>query len=312
MKVSINTSTFAEHDRSPLTKLERAKISFSLNPFKRTLQEEEIIELAHEAVGMIAGTEPLNARVLGRLPKLKVISRCGVGQDNVDLVYAKKKGIKVFTTPEGPTDAVAELTVGLILDLLRKISVMDRKLRAGGWDKQMGNLLRGKKVGIVGFGRIGQRVSQLLVPFGMQIGYYDIREIQEKISRRFADLPSLLAWADIVTIHAAWDNKKASIIGAEEIKKMKRGSWLVNVARGGAVDEEALLAALKNGYLSGAALDVFAQEPYVGSLRNFSQVVLTPHIGSYAAEARVQMELAAVDNLLRGFNLPQIGKNEEG
>ena len=297
-KVSINTSTFAEFDRSPLNKLERAKISFSLNPFKRTLQEEEIIELAHGAVGMIAGTEPLNARVLSRLPKLKVISRCGVGQDNVDLVYAQKNGIKVFTTPEGPTDAVAELTVGVILNLLRRVSSMHEQLKKGIWQKEMGHLLKGKTVGIVGFGRIGQKVAQLLYSFKVDVLYYDVRRIKSLRSFKAVTLPDLLKKSDIVTLHMNADNQNGSFIGALQMKQMKKGSWLINMSRGGSVDEKALYKALVTGHLSGAALDVFEKEPYHGPLAGLKQVVLTPHIGSYAKEARIQMEIEAVDNLI--------------
>lgn len=298
MKVSINTSTFAEHDRSPLKKMERAKINFSLNPFKRTLKENEIIELAHEAVGMIAGTEPLNARVLSRLPKLRVISRCGVGQDNVDLVYAKKKGIKVFTTPEGPTDAVAELTVGVMLNLLRRVPSMHEQLKRGIWQKEMGHLLKGKTVGIVGFGRIGQRVGELLRPFRVDVLYHDVRRIKCSGNFKAVALPDLLKKSDIVTLHMNADNQNGSFIGALQMKQMKKGSWLINMSRGGIVDEKALYKALVAGHLFGAALDVFEKEPYRGPLAELKQVILTPHIGSYAKEARIQMEIEAVDNLI--------------
>lgn len=301
MNVSINTSTFAEHNHEPLSKLEKAKIAYSLNPFKRTLKEDEVIQAAHDAIGMIAGTEPLTRRVLSQLPQLKVISRCGVGIDNVDLDYAKKQGIKVFATPEAPADAVAELTIGLILNLLRQVLPMHQDLRGGVWKKQMGFLLRGKTVGIVGMGRIGQRLAQLLRPFKVEVLYYDIRKVRPPRGCNAVTLPFLLRKSDIVTLHIAMDNHRKPFIGAPELQQIKKGSWFINMARGGAVDEQALYEALAKGRLSGAALDVFSEEPYQGPLKDLPQVILTPHIGSYALEARVQMELEAVDNLLRGL-----------
>ena len=137
MKVVINTSNFGEHDTTPLEKLKQAKWQYALNPYKRQLTEKEVIELSQDAVGLIAGNEPLNKHVLTNLKAVKVISRCGVGKDNIDLTTAEKLGIKVFCTPNGPTLAVAELTVGLILNLLRKINGMDADVRSGLWKKQM-------------------------------------------------------------------------------------------------------------------------------------------------------------------------------
>lgn len=301
MNVSINTSTFAEHNHEPLSKLEKAKIAYSLNPFKRTLKEDEVIQAARDAIGMIAGTESLTRRVLSQLPQLKVISRCGVGIDNVDLDYAKKRGIKVFATPAAPTDAVAELTIGLMLNLLRQVLPMHQDLRIGVWKKQMGFLLRGKTVGIVGMGRIGQRLAQLLRPFKVEVLYYDIRKVRPPRGCKAVTLPFLLRKSDIVTLHIAVGNHPKLFIGASELQKIKKGSWFINMARGGAVDEQALYEVLVKGHLSGAALDVFSEEPYQGPLKDLPQVILTPHIGSYALEARVQMELEAVDNLLRGL-----------
>ncbi len=301
MNVSINTSTFAEHNREPLSKLEKAKMAYSLNPFKRTLKEDEIIQAAHDAIGMIAGTESLTRRVLSQLPQLKVISRCGVGIDNVDLDYAKKQGIKVFATPGAPTDAVAELTMGLILNLLRQVLPMHQNLRSGIWKKQLGSLLKGKTVGIVGMGRIGQRLAQLLQPFKVEVLYYDIKKVRPPRGCQAVTLPLLLKRSDIVTLHIAADSQRKPFIGASELQQMKKASWLINMARGGVVDEQALYEALAKGHLSGAALDVFSQEPYRGPLKDLPQVILTPHIGSYALEARAQMELEAVDNLLRGL-----------
>ncbi|OGX07557.1 MAG: hydroxyacid dehydrogenase [Omnitrophica WOR_2 bacterium GWA2_47_8] len=301
MKVVINTSNFGEHDTTPLEKLKQAKWQYALNPYKRQLTEKEVIELSQDAVGLIAGNEPLNKHVLTNLKAVKVISRCGVGKDNIDLTTAEKLGIKVFCTPNGPTLAVAELTVGLILNLLRKINGMDADVRSGLWKKQMGYLLKDKKVGIVGFGRIGQKVAQLLSVFGAEVGYCDIQKITCEIPCRSMPFEELLKWADIVSLHLFAREDGKPIINAKELKLMQKGSWLINVARGSLVDEEALYEALKSDHLSGAALDVFSHEPYQGRLKTLNNVILTPHIGSYAVESRIEMELQAVENLIAGF-----------
>ena len=302
MKIVITTTSFAKFDNQPLQLLNNSGYEVVLNPYGRTLTGDEVVGLAKDAAGLIAGTESLDRSILENLPILRIISRCGAGMDNIDPVAAAELNIKVFNTPFGPTLAVAELTVGLILDLLRKITLMDREIRAGIWKKHMGNLLRGKRVGIIGFGRIGQKTGELLRAFGCEIGYYDNITIEGlndlKIERM--EMEELLRKSDIVTIHVSGKYEKP-LLGAKEIEMMKKDAWLVNVARGGVADEEALLNALKNGRLAGAALDVFEKEPYNGPLKKLENIILTPHIGSYAKEARTEMEMQAAKNLIEGL-----------
>ncbi len=311
-KVFISTTTYGKYDITPIKVLKDRGFEVEINPHGRKLTRNELLELAKDAVGIIAGTETLDAETLEKLPDLKVISRCGTGLENVDLNAANRLGIKVFNTPDAPTLAVAELTVGLILNLLRKVNRMDLAIRNGKWEKLMGNLLSGKIVGIIGFGRIGRKVAELLKSFGCEIKYYDIRtedkglrtESKEKrtedigVRTEYLDVNELLKSSDIVTIHVS---SREQIIGEKEIMLMKKGAWLVNVSRGGVVDEDALYKALKESHLSGAALDVFEQEPYTGPLRELDNVILTPHIGSYAKEVRVKMEMQAVENLIKGL-----------
>jgi len=303
MKIATTTSSFGTYDPNVLAPLKERGIEYILNPYGRKLTQEEVIDLAKDAEGIIAGTEPLNRLVFEQLPRLKVISRCGVGMDNVDQSASKEKRIQVFNTPYGPTLPVAELTVGLILDLLRKVTQMDRELRGGTWKKRMGNLLHGKRIGIVGFGRIGQKVAELLLPFGVEINYCDVCDVSCNLSCSPKELEDLFSWADIISLHLSTRTEKGPIIGSREIQQMKKGSWLINVARGGVVDENALYHALKEGRLAGAAVDVFEEEPYNGALAQLDNVIITPHIGSYALEARVAMEATSVENLLRGLEL---------
>ncbi len=298
MKIAISTTSFCEYDDTPLEQLKKRNIGVALNPYGRKVTTDELVELASEAVGLIAGTESINKDVLKKLPFLKVISRCGTGMENVDLECAKRLGIKVFNTPDAPTLAVAELTIGLMLNILRKTGEMDRKIRAGTWKKMMGNLLSDKKVGIIGFGRIGKKVAKLLKPFGCEIHYSDpyLKDKDEEFKSMSKE--ELFRWADIITIHVS---SKDRIVNKAEFEMLKKGSWIVNVSRGEVFDESALFECLRRGHISGAAIDVFEQEPYSGPLKDLDNVILTPHIGSYAKESRIKMEMDAVKNLIEGL-----------
>jgi len=300
MKVFISTSSFAKDEDRPLDMLKESGLEVSLNPYGRKLSEDEIEGVLHDVDYLIAGTEPLTQRVLESAKRLKVISRCGTGLDNVDIKAADKLGIKVYNTPYGPTLSVAELTIGLIFDMLRRISKMDRDVRSGVWEKYTGNLLIEKKVGIIGFGKIGQKVAELLMPFGCEIVCYDIRKEDKELKIKIASSDEILRTSDIISIHVS---SKEQIIGREEFKKIKIGAWIINVSRGGVIDESELYKALKKGHLSGAALDVFEQEPYAGPLKELDNVILTPHIGSYAKEGRINMEIEAVKNVLNGAGI---------
>jgi D-3-phosphoglycerate dehydrogenase len=297
-KIAITTTTFGEYDKEPLNLLSRNGFQVMPNPYGRKLKKDEVLALCKDAVGIIAGTEILDADIMETLVNLKVVSRCGAGVDNVALVDADRIGIKVYNTPDTPTSAVAELTIGLMLNLLRHVSQMDKELKMGQWKKRMGNLLCEKKIGIKGFGRIGRKVAELLKPFGCEIKYADPFVEDGLLGVQRLSLKELLCWADIMTIHVGVHEK---LIGENEFQCMKEGALIINTSRGGVVDETILYEYLRNGYLSGAALDVFGVEPYTGPLRELENVILTPHIGSYAKEARVEMERQAVENLLKGL-----------
>ena len=304
LKVFISTTSFAQYDASPLKLLRDAGTEVQVNPYQRSLTPDECLNLYKDIDGLIAGVEALTAKILKSARNLKVISRCGAGADNIDREVAEELGIKVFTTPDAPTQAVAELTIGLMLDLLRAISREDRLLRSGRWQKNMGNLLSGKTLGILGLGRIGRRVVELTQPFNLKYIAWDIspdRQFANKYSIEFTGLDELLSKADIVTIHLPYASELKGIIGERELSLMKREAFLLNTARGGLVDEAALYNALKERTIAGAALDVFEHEPYTGPLGKVDNIILTPHIGSYAKEARVEMEIQAAKNLIQGL-----------
>ena len=298
--IFISTSSFdlSNFDETDLNTLRGAGVSIRTNPVGRKLTEDEAIEnLRDNVIGLIAGLEPLNARVLDTAPSLKAIARVGIGLDTVDLAAAKARGIEVFNTPEPPAQAVAELTIGHILGMLRNISRVDRAIRGGEWKGQFGQLLAGKTVGVVGYGRIGRKVTELLVPFGVNVIAHD-PITQNASGVRFVDLSTLLATSDIVTLHVPYTMDNHHMIAAEQIASMKRGSFLVNIARGGLVDEDALRSSLISGHLAGAALDCFEVEPYSGPLKDLDNVVMTAHMGTYATETRGQMEREAANQLV--------------
>ena len=301
LTVAISVSTFGAADPAPRTLLAAAGAALVENPHGRTLKEPEVAELLRDADGLIAGTEPLTAAVLEGSPRLRAISRVGVGTDNVDLAAAARLGIAVFNTPDAVTQAAAELTLGGILSVLRHIHFMDRELREGRWTRKMGNLLSGKTVGIVGLGRVGKRVAGLLEPFGVERLGYDIfpdAAWAQEHGVTITPFHRLLERSDIVTIHTSKSPDVGPIFGAAELGLLKPGAVIVDTARGEVLDETALVEALGDGRLGGAYLDVFAQEPYDGPLRELPNVLLTPHAGSYAEEARLRMETEAVQQLL--------------
>ena len=299
-KILITTSSFAKKDQNLLETFVEQELQAVLNPYARKLTESEISELIeqHQPVGMIAGVEPLTRQVLGKAKNLKVISRAGIGMDSVDLQSAKDLGIVVTNTPDAPTIPVAELTLGMILSLLRRIHFSDASIRRGEWVRPMGNLLHGKTVGIIGCGRIGSYLAGLLSSFGcVVLGYDPLIDKNDKLS--LVGLGKILFDSDIISLHIPYNQENHHFINAERIQKMKKGSLLINAARGGLIDEDALHNALCFGHLGGAALDCFEDEPYTGKLKDLDNVLLTAHIGSYAQEGRVLMERQAVENLLQ-------------
>ena len=274
-----------------------------INLFSKRLSEDELMSLLdNQTVGIIAGLENYNIKVLNYAPNLKVISRCGVGTDNIDLDEIEKRGIILKNTPDSHVDAVAELTLGLILDIIRKISFSHDNLRNNIWQKRMGNLLKQKTVGIVGFGKVGKRLSELLIPFNVNILAYDEHRTLNIDNISYVGLETLLKESDIVSIHLPKNLNTVNLLNKDNLKLMKPSTYLINTSRGSIVNEQDLYFLLKDKKIAGAAIDVFENEPYHGRLIELDNVVLTPHIGSYAAESRKRQESEAVNNLLIALN----------
>jgi D-3-phosphoglycerate dehydrogenase len=295
--IFFSTSTFNLDHVPGRAEFERAGVELRTNPYRRKLTEDEAVEqLSDGVVGLVAGLEPLTARVLGSAPSLRAIARVGIGLDSVDLAAAERLGIEVMNTPDPPARAVAELTLGHILSLLRRISLVDRRLHAGTWSPEMGSLLSGRTVGFVGFGRIGRRLARLLEPFDVEILVND--PAAGDVPHERTSLDDLLSRSNVITLHVPYGPDTHHLIDANRLALMRPDAILVNVARGGLIDEEALADALGREGIAGAALDCFADEPYHGPLAGMDRVQMTAHMGTYARETRDQMEREAATKIV--------------
>jgi len=298
-KILIGPSSFAQKDNSPIEVLEKENYVVVNNPFGRKLTKDELLELLDsEVVGLIAGLETLDRVVLSQ-SNLKCISRVGAGMSNIDLDAAKELGIVVLNTPDAPTQSVAELTIGALLNLLRMIPQMNSDLHDGKWNKKIGFKLEGKICLIIGYGRIGQRVARILKAFGAEIIIFDPFMQNDNLIKKIDNLEEALGLADIISLHNSGDQ---CILGSNEFSKLKSNVILLNASRGNAIHEPSLISALDNNKILGAWLDTFSEEPYKGLLINYSNVLLTPHVGSYTLECRKSMEMEAVNNLLSNIN----------
>lgn len=310
MKVLSTSSSFGEESDAPLKLLSEHGLSYISNPHRKTLSEDETVALVrqHKPVAVIAGTGPIREAVLrAGTPELKVISRIGSGWDNIDRALAETLDVRVCRTPDAVTQPVVELTVGLFLDLARRISLQDRRIRAGGWEKYLGSLVNGKILGIFGCGRIGKGVALVMQALGCRVQAVDPYPDRAWHERHgvglVSDVVELFAGSDLVSLHAEYSPPLRHLVNRAVLSRAHRGLLLVNVARGGMVDEEALESALQDGTIAGAALDVFEKEPYAGGLARLENVILTPHIGAHTLESRLRTETEAVKNILDALGI---------
>jgi D-3-phosphoglycerate dehydrogenase / 2-oxoglutarate reductase len=305
LNIAINTSSFGQLSKKPIDILNEHGYNLIFNETGQKLNEKENIELISNCDGVIAGTEIYNQYVFKHASNLKIISRLGVGLDNIDLEYAKNNNIHIVKTKTTPDKAVAELSLGLILNLLRGINTHNNNMKNNIWRKEMGSLLTNKTLGIIGFGKIGTKLAQLTKGFEMEYliydPYIDKNIFNDKPNFTLTTLSELFKHSDVISIHVNLSKETNSIISYDLISKMKMHSILINASRGEILVEEDLERALKEKIISGAAIDVFSNEPYNGQLLNYENVITTPHIGSYAKETRIQMELEAANNIINFF-----------
>lgn len=302
--VYISTSSFGRVDDQPLRLLAQRGFTFRMNPFGRPLTAEEAIDALRSADGLVAGTEPLTREVLAQANRLRVISRCGAGLDNVDLSAAEELGITVLHTTHAHVDAVAELTLGAMIASLRNIPHNDRTVRNKQWNKSLGQLLQGRTVGVIGLGKVGRALVRLLKPFDVQLVSFDLQPdtaFANDHAIHMTSLDELLSTAEIVTLHIPYEAGVHHLIDRDALAQMRPGAYLINTARGGLIDESALYESLRLNKLGGAFIDTFEREPYRGPLTRLPNAILSPHVGAYAEESRLAMEIEAVENLLRYF-----------
>lgn len=260
---------------------------------KKGISAEELAQVIGEYDAMIVrGRTKVTRALLDAGKNLKVVGRSGVGVDNIDLEAAKEKGVIVVNAPVATSLAVAELTIGLIFSMARDIPRADKAMKNGEWIKNdlMGTEVRGKTLGIIGFGRIGSGVAQLAAGFGMHIigcTFFNFPETIRIMGGELCSFEDVLCSSDFISIHTPLNSETRGMINEESIKKMKNGVRIICAARGGIIDETALLDALNSGKVAGAALDVFATEPPGKSeLVCHPHVIATPHIGGQTLEAQ--------------------------
>jgi len=269
------------------------------NGLKVTYKPEITPEQIAEKIGtfevvVVRSRTKMTRELVEKADKCQIIARVGVGLDNIDQEAAREKNIKVINAVEGAITAVAELVIGLMLSMAREIPRADREIRNGNWIKKelMGTELKGKYLGIVGLGNIGKRLGRLARALNMNIIGYDVTPIDDEFSKEVglmkADLDTLLSSADYVSFHVPLLDSTRHMINAEKLKMMKNTARIINTARGGVIDEEALYNSLNDGSLAGAALDVFEVEPATGNkLITLPNFVATPHMGAQTKEAQL-------------------------
>lgn len=269
----------------------------------RPLEPSELAPLLADVDAAILGLDRVTAEALQRARRLKVISRFGVGVDEIDLPAATARGIVVTVTPGANSIAVAELTLALILALKKQLRFHDRIVREGRWDRKIGEELAGQVLGLVGFGRIGREVARRARAFEMRVFFTDPQPppltVVAELQVEPRQLDDLLAASDIISLHLPLSENTRGLIGEPQLRQMKPSAVLINTARGGLVDETALYQALQQGQLAGAAFDVFAKEPPGDSpLLRLDNFLATPHIGSATQQSTLRMGLMAAENAL--------------
>lgn len=304
-KVLVATRSFGSTSLKPWDVLAEACCEVVRADMNQEITEERLVELLHGIDGAVVGVVPMTAHVLGSAPALKVVSMHGVGTDHIDLEAAARLGVIIANCPGTNDQAVADLTIGLMISLARSIPSVERDVRRSQWGRYKGFELWQKTVGLIGLGRIGRAVAKRAIGFDMQVLAHDPYIAPAQVGMagiQLASFEEVIAAADFLSLHAALTPETRNMIGAAQLNAMKPSAVLINTARGGLVDEEALHAALTKGQIAGAALDVFVHEPPWGSpLLALDNVVVTPHIGAHTREAIERVGVMAAQNVVQAL-----------
>lgn len=275
--------------------------------YRPGIAKEELLKVVggYDALVVRSRTK-VDRDVFDRATKLRLVARAGTGLDNVDVEYAKSRGVEVVNSPESLVEAVAEHVTLLMLALSRRLVTADQTTRAGRWEKEslLGIELKGKTLGIVGLGRIGRRIGEVADVLGMSVLVYDVipipADVIEKLRCKIVGLDDVFSAADYVTLHVPMTDQTRHMVDSKRLSSMKRTAFLINTSRGGVVDEAALVTALKQGVIAGAALDVFEKEPPAGEILSAPNAILTPHVGGQTVEAQVSA-IAVIGDKVRNF-----------
>lgn len=301
-KILITPRSLTKNGHPALNRLEDAGYNLTFSNPGVQPTEEELQRLLPDCIGMLAGVEPITAKVLEAAEQLKVISRNGVGVNNIDKEAAATKGIKILITPGANSFGVAELAFGHILSVTRSIPFCDAAIKRSDWQRKKGVELKGKVLGIVGCGSIGRYVTQLALGFNMQVLAYDPfadKSFHPSEKFKYCSFDELVGRADIISLHCPANEDGSALIDDKVISKMKAGVYIVNTARAELLDEDAVLRALDCGKIAGLALDVFSPEPPEDwRLAKHENVVATAHIGGFTRESVDRSVGMAVDNLI--------------
>ena len=302
-KVLITTVPFAKKNRLPLELLEAIGAEYLINPLNKKLTENELAEMVSDFDIIIAGTEPITDFVIKKAKKLKMISRVGIGLDGVDLLAAEKMGIKVSYTPDAPAPAVAEFTIGLLITLLRSAQLSNIQMHRGNWHRYFGKRIANTTIGVIGLGRIGSRVLNRLSVFGTpRLLINDLSpnpDLDRKFKLEWVDKETIYRESDVISLHVPLTRSTKNMITKKQLEMMKSDAIIINTSRGGVVNELDLYNVMKTGHLSGAAIDVFEQEPYDGLLIEIERCFLTAHMGSMSLDCRTRMETEATEEVVR-------------
>ena len=312
--IVVTTSPYGSKNSDPRELLEHLcldnNMKVSYNETGRKYSREELLLVLQNKRPeiIVAGTEKYDVSILDTCPNLRMISRVGIGLDSVDLDECKKRGICVTYTPDAPTNAVAELTIGQIISLLRKTWIVDSEMRSGNWDRFIGREISNCTIGIIGAGRIGSEVIKKLSSLCPKRMLYTDTDPSREIFPEYewSSKDRILEECDVISLHIPLTKHNVKYIGTKELSILKKDACILNTSRGGIIDEEALYMWLSENNDASASIDVFEKEPYDGVLLSLSNVLATPHLGSCSKKSRLAMELDAaksVDNYLRSENL---------
>jgi D-3-phosphoglycerate dehydrogenase len=299
MKIKVSAVAFSRNDYL-VNSLKSVFPDAVVNENGKRFTREELVEYFSDADGVVVGLEKIDDTLLAALPRLRIIAKYGVGLDNIDLEACAARNIKIGWTAGVNKESVAEMALGFMLMLCRNLYVTSNQLKQGTWNKAGGWSLRNKTIGIIGVGHIGKQLAKMLEPFGCRILANDIATVDVPDYVTLTDKETILGESDIISIHTPLTALTLKMINSDALSKMKKTAYLINTARGGIVDEQALKEALTNGIIAGAALDVYEKEPPEDRvLLSCSNLICTPHVAGNAYEAVVAMGEAAIHHLTK-------------